>query len=248
MNVNSGNIEFGDELVSVVPYTYYLHKQGKLTSTVSATGTEPLYYFSPHHIINIDKRNCNNANKAIPTRHVWEFTGKGEWAPPPYKEHYKNDQYVYDKPILVVSNKYNREWFRDPVNYMDADTLCKIFDRCGGYEVFYNRNIPDNLLDDQGIMDLHEYEVIKERHPEVRFLHELPGDYNLNQMLVYANCDRFISVQGGNSILASYFGGMNIIYAVKGRELECGFYDKLNKLSGCEIVHVMKYSELLKQL
>ncbi|KKK97775.1 hypothetical protein LCGC14_2649360, partial [marine sediment metagenome] len=166
----------------------------------------------------------------------------------PYKEHYKNDQFVYDKPILVVANKYNKEWFSDPVNYLDAGTLCKIFDKCSGYEVFYNRAIPDNLLDDQGIMDLGEYEVIKERHPEVRFLHELSGDYNLNQMRVYANCDRFISVQGGNSILASYFGGMNIIYAVKGRELGCGFYDKLDKLSGCEIVHVMKYKDLLSEL
>ena len=248
MRVDSKNIEFGEELIAVIPYAYYHYIQGNLTSTVSGVGSEAFYYFSPHHAINKKKRNCNYSNHKVPNRRVWLFNGRGEWLAPPYKEYYKNDKFVYDKPILVVANKYNLEWFRDPVNYLDLGTLRKIFDLHPNHEIFYNRKMPDTLLDDQGIMDLHEYDTIKKDYPHVHLLHELPGDYNLNQLMVYANCDKFISVQGGNSILASYFGGKNYIYAVKGKELECGFYYRLDKLSGCQVIHVRSYSELIRYL
>ena len=240
MNVDSNNMEFGNELTAVVPYAYWHYKNNLLDSTRSAIGSEPFYYFSKTHIVNRDTRYSGNIWTAdIPNVHVSEFTGEGIWAAPPYKEHYKNTEHVYDKPILVIANKYNVEWNRVPVNFIGIPNLLNIISRLHDkYQIFYNRMIPDNVMDDQRHMDLGEHQFIRRLFPDVKFLHELPGDYNLNQLQVYANCERFISVQGGNSILASYFGGTNIVYAIKGNELNGGFYNKLNALSGCDVIHV----------
>lgn len=249
MIVNSNNIEFGNELFAVLPYAYYQYKRGNLESTMSAEGTKSLYYFSPFHVINDSKRHWANIRHCkIPNVHVNHFTGKGEWLAPPYKETYENDFYVYDKPIYVIANKYNKEWGRDPVNYLNTEILLNIIeDLYYDYKIFYNRVIPVSLSDDQVKLDLDEHDYIRRVFPDVTFIHEIPGDYNLNQLMIYANCDRFISVQGGNSILASYFGGKNIIYAVSGNEMY-GFYDKLDALSGCDILHVKTYEDILRYL
>lgn len=251
MNVDSRNMEFGNELFAVLPYAYWLYKNSQLESTRSATGTEPFYYFSDTHLINPIKRYSGNIwrnDVDIPNKSVHEFTGEGEWFAPPLKAKYMNSEFVYDKPIMVIANKFNREWFRDPVNYIDIFTILEIIERMKDkYQIFYNRYVPEQLADDQQRLDLNEHNMIRYRYPEVKFIMELPGNFNLNQLRVYANCDKFVSVQGGNSILASYFGGENIIYAVKGNELG-GFYNKLHKLSGCDVKHVRTYTELINTL
>ena len=43
-------------------------------------------------------------------------------------------------------------------------------------------------------------------------------------MRLFANCERFISVLGGSSYLASHFGGTNIVYAREGWEVKCNAY------------------------
>ena len=250
MIVDSRNMEFGHELFAAVPYAYYLYKNKQLTGTRSAIGTEPFYYFSPKHVINAAARHSSQVwGSEVPNVKVKEFTGEGEWIAPPYKARYANRRFVYDKPILVIANKYNQEWFGPPVNYLNTETILKIIDMCKDrYEIFYNRALPVILADDQVHLDMGEHEVIRSAYPEVRFVHELPGEFNVNQLRLYANCDRFISVQGGNSILASYFGGINLVYTVKGNELGGGFYERLKKLSGCEVAGVRTYSNLLNMV
>ena len=240
MNVDSNNMEFGSELTAVVPYAYWHYKNGLLDMTRSARGSDPFYYFSPLHVINPLPRHAGNIwPTKIPNKEVREFTGEGKWMAPPYRSKYMNKEHVYDKPILVIANKYNMEWGRDPVNYLDLKKITFILNKLGDkYTVFYNRRMPDYLKDDQLHKDLGEHNFIRQVYPDVRFIDEMEGDYNINQLRVYANCDHFISVQGGNSILASYFGGTNIVYAVKGNELSGGFYHKIGALSGCEVVHV----------
>ena len=39
-----------------------------------------------------------------------------------------------------------------------------------------------------------------------------------------ANCDKYISVCGGNAILSSCFGGMTVIYVTQGRELRPNYF------------------------
>lgn len=65
-------------------------------------------------------------------------------------------------------------------------------------------------------------------------------------MMIYANCDNFISVQGGSSVFTSYFGGKNIIFAKKGGELKHNSYNGYNKFSGSQIFHVDNYFNLIE--
>ena len=56
-----------------------------------------------------------------------------------------------------------------------------------------------------------------------------------------ANCDYFISVCGGNSILSSYFGGTMISYIHKGKELRPNYFSKdsyFRKLSNANFIPV----------
>jgi hypothetical protein len=97
-------------------------------------------------------------------------------------------------------------------------------------------------------LDLGEWDLVKKH--DIVTIQDLKHDgidYNTLQMMLYANCDKFITVQGGTSILASYFGGQNIIFARKGMEVKKGIYDRwYHMFGGSEIHHVKKYSELKK--
>jgi hypothetical protein len=250
MIVDSKNIEFTGELIGVIPYAYWHYMNGDLEATMSASGTEAFYYFSPCHVINEQPRHwANNAKCNILNAKNPSFTATGEWYPPPYKVKYMNDEFVYTKPVLVIANKYNKEWMHNPVNYIDINTIDEIINRFKDkYTIFYNRKIPKVLEDDQVQLKFSDHKMIRKHHPEVRFVEDLEGDFNLNQLRLYANCDRFISVQGGNSVLASYFGGVNVVYAVKGSELDGKFYTTLKKISGCNVIHVKTYDDLLIQL
>jgi hypothetical protein len=86
-------------------------------------------------------------------------------------------------------------------------------------------------------------------------------NYNETQLRVMANCDKFISVCGGNSILSSLFGGLVISYIHKGKELRPNYFGKnsyFRKLSNANIIpaidnSVVKsgihdYSELLTKM
>jgi len=248
--VNSENMEFGNELFAVIPYAYYHYLKGNLVETISAPGTNPFYYFSTTHTIIKDKRHWTNIKKSdIPNVHVNDFTGKGEWHPPPYKDEFKNNFYVYDKPIVVISNKHNVEWGSGLYNYLDVDVLFEVFEVLKNrYTIFYNGSIPEYLRDDQKHMHTAIDKVIRRLCPYVKFISDIEGDFNTVQLCIYANAGKFISVQGGNSILASYFGGENIVYAVRGNELNNNFYGKLTALSGCNIKHVMSYTDLLGKI
>ena len=39
------NPEFGIEIVCVIPYAHWLHKQGKLEKVITSKGMKPFYYF-----------------------------------------------------------------------------------------------------------------------------------------------------------------------------------------------------------
>ena len=110
--------------------------------------------------------------------------------------------------------------------------------------------------DDSDVLEFDDHARLKEAHPEVLLFHELMKqhheyDFNRLQLMLHANCDHFISVLGGNSVIASYFAGTNTVYAVKGHETEHTsefgeLYRNLAVESAQSTVHrVRNYSELL---
>ena len=72
-----------------------------------------------------------------------------KWAQVPYKAQFKNDLFVFDKPLLVIANKYNIEWDQPPINFLDIPTLDQIIKTYGAtYQIIYNRPLPSQIVQD----------------------------------------------------------------------------------------------------
>lgn len=252
--------EFDPELRYVLPFAYWHYLNGTLKKTISCKGTKELYFFSPDHEERYDKRKVNASFMAfhIPNMtHSNSFSYK-KWKQVPLKQHYSNNLFVYDKPLLVIANKYNIEWDRPPINFLDIETLDQIISACKGrYQIVYNRPQPKNIVEDNSeILDLYEHAWIRKQHPEVIFMDDLFEQYggqvnNFNhlQLMVYANCNHFISIHGGTGALASYFGGINIILSdpAWGRETPLKEFETIfPRLSGATILHAHTKKEVVQ--
>ena len=46
-----------------------------------------------------------------------------------YKKHYANSIFLYNKPILVIANKYNIEWGEPPINFLSIEMLDAVIEK-----------------------------------------------------------------------------------------------------------------------
>lgn len=240
--------EFGQELLFVLPFAYWHYKNGTLRSTRSAKYTKELYFFSPEHHEEFEVRTVEgNYNFEVPRILYSQDYNIHKFLPVPLKEHYRNDIYQYDKPLLIIANRYNMEWDGPPVSYYDIPALEFIISNLkSDFTIVYNRPRPGDITPDNSeTYDLNEFGWLKENHPEVILMDDLykenkgkARNFNHLQLMVYANSDHFISVHGGTSTLASYFGGVNLIISKKGPEhfFNC-FNTIFTQLSGARILH-----------
>jgi len=98
--------EFGPELQFVLPFAYWHYKNGTLKTTRSSAFTAEFYYFSPNHKEIFDERtNEGNYNYETPRILYSHNYDMRKWLPVPLKEIYKNEVYIYDKPVLMVDNR-----------------------------------------------------------------------------------------------------------------------------------------------
>ena len=262
MIVNSFNVEFGYELLTALPYAYYLHKQGRLKGTISAPGSEALYWFSPNHKINTDPRGWNNIKpfRASGLPNVWihqptfDFS---KFAVPPFAEHYARMMAQPTKPLVCICNRYNVEWGIRAINYFDLECLDRLFTMLGErYQVIYWAvDLPDELSDGAKMLPLRDREMIYNKHPEVivfQDIMEMTGyDWNTLQLILFSHCKKFLTMNGGYSILASYFGGTNLIYSKRCSEIRPdvdSFNRWYHKIGGSKIVPVKTYDDLYQKV
>lgn len=249
------NCEFGYELQLVIPYTYYLYENNLLLKTISCKKTRELYYFSKNHEEKYNKRICCQPDVPNKSPHIKELN-YDMYVPPPYQNIFKNTLFLFNKPLLIIHNKYNIEWGGPPVNYIDKNSLEKIFEHCyNRYTVVYIRpNFNEIISDNSEICDLDEYDILNKYsilngnklYQENKLKNNI-NNFNHFQLLIHSNCSHFISVQGGNSVLASYFGGTNIIYACKGGEINSkSYHGHYKKYSDCKILHSNNYTDFIK--
>lgn len=249
------NGEFAPELQFALPFAYWHYKNGTLKSTNSSKYTNELYFFSPNHSEIFEGRdNEANYNFEMPRVLYSQDYNMSKWEPVPLKAHYKNDVYVYDKPILIIANRYNSEWEGPPISYYSIEALEFIISELKGqYTIIYNRPRPQNItMDNSDIYDMDEFQWLATNHPEVVLMEELfkenigkAKNFNHLQLMVYANSDRFISIHGGTATLASYFGGINLILSKQGPEHYFECYKKLYpQFSGATILHAKKDIEV----
>ncbi|GGC71300.1 hypothetical protein GCM10011387_25990 [Pedobacter quisquiliarum] len=249
------NGEFGPELQFVLPFAYWHYKNGTLRSTVSSKFTREFYFFSENHSENFDNRtNEGNYNFEVPRILYSQDYNMSKWLAVPLKEKYKNDVYVFEKPLLIIANRYNMEWNGPPISYFDIPTLDYIVGNLKNhFTIVYNRPRPENITEDNSeTYDLNEFNWLKETHPEVLFMQDLyeqnkgnANNFNHLQLMVYANANHFVSIHGGTSVLASYFEGINVILSKQGPEHHFNCYNTLYpKLSGATILHAKNNEEV----
>lgn len=241
--------EFDQELRYVIPFAYWHHLNGTLKKTISCTNTKELYFFSEDHEERHTKRiwELGYSNYEIPNMTHSASFSYTKWKQVPFKSFYKNDVFRYDKPILLVANKYNIEWDDAPLNYFNLEFLDWLITHYSDtYQIIYNRPLNTQIVSDNSeILDLNEHCWLRERHPGVILMNDLyeaniglVNNFNHLQLMVYANCDRFISAHGGTAAFASYFGGINVILSKRGIEHHLKEFDSIfPQLSGATIYH-----------
>ena len=253
--------ELGYELILFSPFLNFLRERGQLRKTVGPIGSSPFYFFSSEHEEVSHSRDFCRGPQANPTPHEDNFDFS-TWQPPALKAHYTSQHFMLEKPTFIVHNKYSTEWGGEPANFIDIPTLISLVGMLKTkYSVVYLRprgNEKGYTGDNSNILGFDDHESLKEAHPETLFAHDLmtlykhDAPYNLMQLYLHANCDDYISVQGGNSVLSSYFAKRNIIYAVRGFELAhpteyTEIYPQLNveQKNQTHIVVVDSYASLL---
>lgn len=255
MKVSGHQIEFGYEAIAAWPYAYWAHTQSLLTQTESGPDTECLYWYSPEHIIRTDERCWDNMKEAKDLPNLWIHKprlDKSKWVPPPLKERFAPRAITFEKPTVVICNRVNSEWNRGIINYFDLDTLRCLFSMlCPMYSVVYINVLGRPELEDSAkAIDIGDYDMIRKEFPEVRIIHDIieNGSFNETQCRIFAGCGKFISMNGGHSILCSYFGGENIIYSKECKELwpsVNSFFNWYHELGGSHIRLTNDYVSLL---
>lgn len=121
------------------------------------------------------------------------------------------------------------------------------------YEIVYFAvNLPEELQDNAHSMPLNDIPICRKHN--IKVFQEIKGNsWNESMLKVFANCDRFITMNGGYSILASMFGGTNIVYSTYGekhaKELDIKSFDRwYPNHSNQRVIGVESYEELKKYI
>ena len=206
--------------------------------------------------------------------HEEQIKGNGvldyrEWTPPPYREYYANDEFKYDKPFVVVSNRYNFEHGKPPKGFFNIECLYEIFNYFieKGYYVVYKRpnnteftldmnevmalqnNIRDIKANVNGIGNITDFDLCN-HYDGVFLLDDIVREgglsYNETQLKLFSNSSGFISMGGGSGIFCSYFGVPNITYVTTSGETRENYFNEncyYRKLSGADIYAVIDLEE-----
>ena len=247
--------EFGAEVVLYGCYYYYLYTKNLLFDNKITTykGMKDIYYFvKPENIIEKDEqRQCAkpiHCRLLVNNSEGVENFNMNYFKPIPFKSQFQNSIFQFEKPLLIVHNKYNIEWSDKPINFFDVTTLDAIFSKLHkDYHIVYIRpsnkkinlkwkqfSIDHNLIKE----DLNDFELIESNyknsvHVFDDILEQHPNySYNLCKLMLHANCNNFINVQGGNTMFTAFFIGKMLILHKKGHEIKSkcynGWYKELN--------------------
>lgn len=255
--------EFGYDLLLSIPYAYWLYKNGQLEKTTSSLDTKPFYYFSPNHMELKENRGRSSGPNFTPSPISLydKKIDKSKWIAPPYKNIYKNKRFLFDKPLAIIINKYGTKYVGNgrllpPRNVIDLNTLDIIIPKLEkNHTVVYIRFTGIEFTPDHAVIPpWNDLEHIRKNYSKtlvIQDLHKNNPDLSFNtlQLMLFANCETFISTQGGNASLSSYFGGTNVVYAWDGYEIKNETYKYWHpELSGATIKHVTDYKNLIEEV
>ncbi len=272
--------EFGIELALGLPYVYWLHENNQLEKVVTSKGMKPFYYFCDNVEEKYDYRTIDNSAAGLDSlpnpwiygnKHnaqlykddwtLWkdfmcEEKGCGildyrKWKVPDFTKQYKNNRFLFNKPFIVVSNRYNWEHGTKPVGYFDIKCLYEIFNYLTekDYMVIYKRPKNTEFPPDQNEMaTLHNKEILSANVDGIGEItdHELTNyyedvilfddivkensdlTYNEVQLKLFANADKFIAMSGGSTLLLNLFKKPTITYLYNSSDLRENFWESKN--------------------
>ena len=257
--------EFCYEIFSAAPYAYWLKKKNMLGTITTCKGMKPFYYFCDNVIEKYTMRSLDNHNNGAQTlpnnwiHHNPKISGNkngiqdySKWIAPPYGEYYKNDEFVYDKPYVVVYNQFGKDEMLKPLTrYFDLECLYEIFNILteNGYKVIYIRPGDDDFTLDQndfnhsnikafgkgiksnvdGIGVITDHQLTNYYEDVISFNDLLKNnDYTFNelQLKILANSSGFVTISGGSAILQLLFKKPSVIYATCNRETLPEYWEK----------------------
>ena len=234
--------EFGPELVCFLPFVYFLWESGRLGDRKVKTyeGMHSYYYFiDKEQFVESDQKRTyvpsNQRPRYFPNRDEWFATRSENEKYPDFRKKYKNDIIKYEKPILVVSNKYCTEFGIGPLNYLSTDVLDVIFREMGDdFQIIYirqgfSRQQYGLSIDDNEVIAFDDHRSVEAAPGVITFdelmkQHEYKYDFNLLKNLIMANTYHFISTQGGGAYNFAYFDSSIIsILHKRGRETDFAY-------------------------
>lgn len=258
----SFNGEFSWEILYGVAEAYQLHLSNKLDETNCVQGTQPFYYFSKNHKEEQTRKHGPYKGPSYGAIYKYDMD-INNLVFPPYKEYYSQKAQKLglssDKPVIVINNKSCIEHQHTrAVNRIELDELELIADRCKDFKIFYLRPYNQKSFPDphQPSISFEDKEFIKrfsnfESDDQLIEKYRLP--FNEVQLLCHSLADHHISVAGGNAILASHFGGVNLVVG------KCNKVDArpvwhsdsyLKNISGSiikRVKHISDYPQLLRE-
>jgi hypothetical protein len=249
--------EFTWDMIRALPKAYHHHANGDKVKVYCKPGLGELYYFADE-VVEVDRFDAYNDSVSY-TKLAPDYTKEG-WTPPPLKEKY--GKYIqFNKPVVVIQNKYSLEWLEGTFNYYPTEVLGELFGYLKEkYDIVYIRPKGDDkryYKDENEIQEFDDFEYINNLHPYVytidKFLKLYPQfSFNVMQLMLEASSDKHITVSGGNACLSAYFGGDVIIYdSPEGRGAGRGVWGTdswLSKLSGANIIGMNSHQDIINKV
>ena len=158
---------------------------------------------------------------------------------------------LFKRPLCVINNKSTADYgiTNKAVNRIEKDHLeliCNLFSDTHDIVYFrpeFTKHVDSGfVIDDNKELHWDDKAWIKENYPEVildDFLLDKYTDLNYNELqcMIHSLSETHFSVPGGNAVLASYFGGTNIIIGYSG--INRGIWNDdshLSDISGSKII------------
>lgn len=237
--IDSEGCEFGFEMYYHIPYAYHLHQLGKLSQTISCRDTKCFYWFSANHIEKYKTRRyipvLNGVNQKCYTPPDFE-----RWNVPDFQTKFQNRvNFGFDRPLLLIFNKYNSEFDLSPINFYSKAVLIELADRfrtC--FQIVYLRPTSKIVHDHSKIFDLDEKAELESRGVVLaEKLHEQFPQLSFNefQLCLLAQAENRFVVQGGTSYLNALFPGNLFVLHKLGRELELGTYEDFKRMNATKV-------------
>ncbi|TWT78835.1 hypothetical protein CA13_02320 [Planctomycetes bacterium CA13] len=226
--IDSQACEFGFEMFYHVPYANFLAQLGCLEKTVSCAGTRCFYWFSPNHEETYQQRRWVKRYESLNQKphgrpEFWR------WSPPNFHARYHAQiDFPFQKPLLLIFNKYNTEWNHPPINFLSVSFLQQIAKQFGDrFQIVYFRPTKNIVVDNMPLGELNEKDLLRDLG--VVMVEDLYQDYseisfNEFQLCLIAQSSLRISVQGGSAYMNAFFPGTLFILHRYGAEMVHGTY------------------------